>query len=34
MNSIHLTVKENEVINNPEPISQPEQGNDEIEIRV
>ena len=33
MNSIHLTVKENEVINNPEPISQPEQGNDEIEIR-
>ena len=33
MSSIHLTVKENVVINNPEPISQPDQGNDEIEVR-
>jgi len=33
MSSIHLTVKENVVINNPEPISQPEQGIDEIDIR-
>ena len=33
MSSIHLTVKENVVINNPEPISQPDQGIDEIDIR-